>query len=190
VRNSGLKPRSGLRLVPRCAPASDLGAEIGEPVLRNTANRHRAIPLTYDQFRYSFANAVEEDEAKELYDEFSVAGPGEPLFQAAAVNLNLWTEAKVDTNNPERGPMLIISADSDHTVPWAVAHASYESEQHNEGVTEIVKLEGRGHRSLGHVQLVHATPQALPSAQAATRAYLDDVLVALTSHPEHHPGPG
>jgi non-heme chloroperoxidase len=59
----------------------------GSPVLRNPANRHRAIPLTYDQFRYSFANAVDEDEAKELYDEFSVAGPGEPLFQAAAANL-------------------------------------------------------------------------------------------------------
>jgi non-heme chloroperoxidase len=117
----------------------------GSPVLRNPANRHRAIPLTYLQFRYGFANAVDEDEAKELYAEFSVAGPGEPLFQAAAANLNPWTEAKVDTNNPERGPMLIISADSDHTVPWTVAHASYEREQRNEGVTEIAKMEGRGH---------------------------------------------
>ncbi len=113
-------------------------------MLRSPANR-RAIPLTYEQFHYSFANAVEEDEAKALYAEFFVPGPGEPLFQAAAANLNPWKEAKVDTNNPGRGPMLIISADSDHTVPWAVAHASYEREQRNEGVTEIVKMEGRGH---------------------------------------------
>jgi non-heme chloroperoxidase len=114
-------------------------------VLRNPANRNRAVPLTFEQFRYGFANAVDEQEAKELYEEFSVPGPGEPIFQAAAANFNPWSEAKVDTRNPGRGPMLIISADSDHTVPWAIANASYKKEQRNEGVTEIVKMTGRGH---------------------------------------------
>jgi non-heme chloroperoxidase len=113
--------------------------------LRNPANRNRAVPLTYDQFRYSFANAVGEDEAKELYLGYSVPGAAEPLFQAAAANLNPWSEAKVNTKNPERGPMLIIAADSDHTVPWAVANASYKLEKRNEGVTEIVKMKNRGH---------------------------------------------
>ena len=115
------------------------------PVLSNPANRNRAVPLTYDQFRYAFANAVPEDEARTLYETYSVPGPGEPIFQAATANLNPWTEAKVDTKNRERGPMLIISADNDHTVPWAIANASFKKQQHNEGVTEIVKLEGRGH---------------------------------------------
>jgi pimeloyl-ACP methyl ester carboxylesterase len=115
------------------------------PVLKNPANRHRAVPLTYDQFRYGFANAVSEDEAKELYDTYSVPGPGEPIFQAAAANFNPWSEAKVDTKNPERGPLLIISADADHTVPWAIANASYKKQRKNDGVTEIVKLAGRGH---------------------------------------------
>ncbi len=114
-------------------------------VLSNPANRHRAIPLTYDQFRYAFANAVSEDEARSLYETYSVPGSGEPIFQAAAANFNPWTEAKVDTKNPERGPMLIISADRDHTVPWAIANASYKKQKHNDGVTEIAKLEGRGH---------------------------------------------
>jgi non-heme chloroperoxidase len=114
-------------------------------VLSNPLNRHRAVPLTYDQFRYSFANAVAEDEAKELYESYSVPGPGEPIFQAAAANLNPWSEAKVNTKNPERGPLLIISADADHTVPWSVANASYKREQKNPGVTEIVKMAGRGH---------------------------------------------
>src|SRR5436305_171051 len=113
--------------------------------LRNPANWNRAVPLTYDQFRYSFANVVGEDEAKELYLGYSVPGPGEPLFHAAAANFNPSSEAKVDTKNPERGPMLIISADQDHTVPWAIANASCKKQQRNEGVTEIVKLEGRGH---------------------------------------------
>jgi non-heme chloroperoxidase len=113
--------------------------------IRNPANWNRAVPLTYEQFRYSFANVVDEDEAKELYLGYSVPGAGEPLFQAAAANLNPWSEAKVDTKNPERGPMLIISADNDHTVPWAIANASYKREKRNDGVTEIVKMEGRGH---------------------------------------------
>ena len=113
--------------------------------LRNPANWNRAVPLTYEQFRYSFANAVGEDEAKELYLGYSVAGAGEPLFQAASANLNPWTEAKVDTGNRDRGPMLIVSADSDHTVPWAIANAAYKRQKRNTGVTEIVKMRGRGH---------------------------------------------
>jgi non-heme chloroperoxidase len=113
--------------------------------LRNPANWNRAVPLTFDQFRYSFANAVDEDEAKELYAGYSVAGPGEPLFEAATANFNPWTPAKVDSKNPERGPMLIISADQDHTVPWAIANASFKKQKRNEGVTEIVKVTGRGH---------------------------------------------
>jgi pimeloyl-ACP methyl ester carboxylesterase len=114
-------------------------------VLSNPRNRHRAVPLSYDQFRYAFANAVDEDEAKQLYESYSVAGTGEPIFQAAAANLNPWTEVKVDTKNPDRGPLLIIAADSDHTVPWAIANASFKRQKSNPALTEIVKLEGRGH---------------------------------------------
>jgi len=113
--------------------------------LRNPANWNRAVPLTYEQFRYSFANLVGEDEAKELYLGYSVPGAGEPLFQAASANLNPWSEASVDSTNPERGPMLILSADSDHTVPWAIANAAYKREKRNSGVTEIVKMPHRGH---------------------------------------------
>jgi pimeloyl-ACP methyl ester carboxylesterase len=113
--------------------------------IRNPANWNRAVPLTFEQFRYSFANLLDEEEAKELYLGYSVPGPGEVLFQAATANVNPWTEDKADTKNPERGPMLIISADSDQTVPWAIANASYKRERRNPGVTEIVKFENRGH---------------------------------------------
>ena len=115
------------------------------PVLSNPLNRNRAVPLTYDQFRYGFANAVPEEEAKALYDEFMVPAPGAPLFQAATANLNPWTEVKVETDNPERGPLLIISGEKDHTVPWAIANASYKRQKDNPGVTEIVEIPGRGH---------------------------------------------
>jgi non-heme chloroperoxidase len=115
------------------------------PALANPANRHRAVPLTYDQFRYAFANAVSEDEARELYETFAVPAPALPLFQAAAANFNPWTEAKVDTENPARGPLLLISGEKDHTVPRAITNASYKHQQHNKDVTEITEMPGRGH---------------------------------------------
>jgi non-heme chloroperoxidase len=115
------------------------------PVLGNPANHGRAIPLTYEQFRFGFANAVSEDEAKELHATYAVPGSGVPLFQAATANLNPWTEAKVDTKNPKRGPLLIIDGAKDNTVPWAVANASYKRQKRNNNITEIVKIPERGH---------------------------------------------
>jgi non-heme chloroperoxidase len=115
------------------------------PVLRNPLNRGRAVPLTYPQFRYAFANAVDETEARQLYEEVSVAAPGLPLFQAALANLNPWTEARVDTRNPARGPLLVISGEWDHTVPLAIAKASFNRQRRNQGVTEFAEIAGRGH---------------------------------------------
>jgi non-heme chloroperoxidase len=147
----------GCHLATRASPAELLRAGVihlslpisalrsASPELSNPANRHRAVPLTCDQFRYAFANAVSEDEAKQLYEEFAVPACGLPLFQAAAANLNPWTEAKVDNENPERGPLLLISGEKDHTVPWAIANASYKHQAHNKAVTEITEMPGRGH---------------------------------------------
>jgi non-heme chloroperoxidase len=115
------------------------------PVLSNPANRNRAVTLTYEQFRFGFANAVSESEARELHRTFHVPAAGLPLFQAAFANLNPWAETKVDTANPKRGPLLIISGEKDNIVPWAIANASYKKEQRNPGVTEIVEMKNRGH---------------------------------------------
>src|SRR6186997_2264292 len=115
------------------------------PVLKNPLNRGRAVALTLDQFKYGWANALDDDEAKSLYEEFHVAAPGVALMQMANANINPWTEAKVDTKNPDRGPLLIIDGEKDHTVPWAIANASYKRQRHNEAVTEIKKIPNRGH---------------------------------------------
>jgi pimeloyl-ACP methyl ester carboxylesterase len=115
------------------------------PVLGNPANHGRAVPLTYEQFRYAFANAVTEDEAKELYATYAVPAAGAPLFQAATANLNPWTEVKVKTKNPDRGPLLVVYGQKDHTVPPAIARASYKRERRNPGVTEIVEMADRAH---------------------------------------------
>lgn len=116
-----------------------------KPVLQNPLNRGRAVTLTLDQFKYGWANALGDEEAKELYETYHVAAPGVALMQMANANLNPFTEAKVEPKNPARGPLLIIDGARDHTVPWAIANASYKRQSRNEGVTEIEKIPNRGH---------------------------------------------
>lgn len=120
--------------------------KVSAPVISNPLNRGRAVTLSFDQFRYGWTNAIEsDDEAKRLYDEFHVAGSAVALMQMANANLNPWTEAKVDTKNPDRGPLLIIDGEKDHTVPWAIANASYKRQKRNPAVTEIKQIPNRGH---------------------------------------------
>ena len=115
------------------------------PVLKNPLNRGRAVTLSRDEFKYGWTNALGEDEAKRLYETYHVAAPGVALMQQANANLNPFTEAKLDPKNPERGPLLIIEGEKDHTVPWAIANASFKRQQRNDGVTEIKKIPNRGH---------------------------------------------
>jgi pimeloyl-ACP methyl ester carboxylesterase len=119
--------------------------KVSAPILRNPLNRGRAITLTFDQFKYGWANALDEEEARRLYDTYHVAAPGVALIQMANANLNPFTEAKVDTKNPERGPLLIIEGDDDHTVHPAIAKAAYKRQKRNEGVTELKTIPNRGH---------------------------------------------
>jgi non-heme chloroperoxidase len=116
------------------------------PVLKNPANKGRAVRLTFDEFRYGFANAVPEQEARDLYDDRHVPAPGRPLFQAAFANLNPRAATKVDTARADRGPLLVISGGDDNIVPWAVANAAYRIQaKRNPNPTEIVEVEGVGH---------------------------------------------
>jgi non-heme chloroperoxidase len=115
------------------------------PVLGNPANRHRAVPLTFEQFHYAFANAVSDVEAKELFEAYAVPAPGAPLFQAATANFNPWTEAKVNSKASDRGPMLIVSGAKDHTVPHSISQAIFKKQKRNEAVTEFVEIPNRGH---------------------------------------------
>lgn len=124
-------------------PASSLKS--AAPVLTNPANLGRAVALTFDQFKYGWTNNLSEEESRHLYETYHVPTSGVPLFQAATANLNPFSETKVDTKNPERGPLLIINGTDDNTVPLAIAHASYRLQERNEGITEIVEVPGRGH---------------------------------------------
>jgi non-heme chloroperoxidase len=126
-------------------PLAGLGAQGVGPFLVNPLTRSRAITLTFDQFKYGWTNALDEKGAKELYESFHVAGSGISLVQMGNASLNPWTEAKVDTKNPDRGPLLITDGEKDHTVPWAIANAAYKRQRRNRAVTEIVRIPNRGH---------------------------------------------
>jgi pimeloyl-ACP methyl ester carboxylesterase len=115
------------------------------PVIGNPASYRRAVTLTYEQFRCSFANAVSENEARRLYEAYPVPGSGIPLFQAATANINPLTQVKADTRNPHRGPMLIITGEKDHFAPPAIASASYKKQKRNRAATSILEIPDRGH---------------------------------------------
>jgi pimeloyl-ACP methyl ester carboxylesterase len=118
---------------------------VSSAVLRNPLNRGRAVTLTLDQFKYGWANALDEEEAKRLYETYHVAAPGVALMQMAYANLNPRTEAKLDPKNPARGPLLIIEGEKDHTVAYAIANASFKGQRHNPAVTEFEQVPNRGH---------------------------------------------
>jgi len=147
------------------------------PFLINPLNRSRALTLTFKQFTYAWANALDEREAKELYNTYHVAGSGIARAQMGNVNLNPWTQAKVDTKNPERGPLLIVQGEKDHTVAPAIGHAAYNRQRHNPGVTEIVKVPNRGHaltidhgwREVAQIAL-DFVQRSLPGNDAATES--------------------
>ncbi len=124
-------------------PLSALRAS--SPVLLNPLNYRSQVMLSEAQFRYAFTNAVDEAEAHRLYDEYAVPCSGVPLFQAATANFNPRAQTRVDLKHPDRGPLLVISGEKDHTVPWALANAAYKKQRRHPDPTEIVEIEGRGH---------------------------------------------
>jgi pimeloyl-ACP methyl ester carboxylesterase len=115
------------------------------PVFKNPANKHKAVSLTAEQFRYSFGNAVSEEESGALYERWAIPAPGKPLFEAAVANFSLHSPAKVDTGNEGRGPLLLIMGGRDHTVPEAITKATVKQYRHSSAVTELEEFSDRGH---------------------------------------------
>ncbi|WP_305790251.1 alpha/beta hydrolase [Symbioplanes lichenis] len=115
------------------------------PVLGNPANRHRAVALTPEQFRYAFGNAIPETEARSLYDQWSIPAPGKPLFEAAAANFDPHSPAKVATANESRGPLLLVAGGKDHTVPEAVVRATLKQYRHSQAVTDFAEFPDKAH---------------------------------------------
>jgi pimeloyl-ACP methyl ester carboxylesterase len=124
-------------------PLSALRATL--PVFKNPANRHRAVSLTAEQFRFAFGNAIPAAESDALFETWTIPAPGKPLFEAAAANFDPHSPAKVDTANESRGPLLLMTGGKDHTVPETVVRATLKQYRHSEAVTEITEFPDRGH---------------------------------------------
>ncbi|TVZ06259.1 alpha/beta hydrolase [Trebonia kvetii] len=124
-------------------PLSALRATL--PVFKNPANKHKAVTLTSEQFRYAFGNALSEEESDALYQRWTIPAPGRPLFEAATANFNPHASTKVDTHNSSRGPLLLMSGGKDHTVPESVVKATAAQYRHSEAVTDLIDFPDRGH---------------------------------------------
>jgi alpha-beta hydrolase superfamily lysophospholipase len=124
-------------------PASTLKS--GLPVLKNPANRHRAVALTAEEFHYSFTNTLAEEESGPIYDRYAVPGPGRVLFQGALANFNPHAATAVDFKNDDRAPLLLIAGGEDHTVPAAITRSTLKRYKHSTATTEIIELADRGH---------------------------------------------
>jgi alpha-beta hydrolase superfamily lysophospholipase len=124
-------------------PLAQLRAAL--PALANPANLHRSVSLTEKEFRFGFGNALAAEESADLYAKWAVPSPARPLFQAATANFSLHSQAKADTGNQTRGPLLLISGTEDHTVPDVTTRSTLKQYRHSTAVTELKQFEHRGH---------------------------------------------
>jgi pimeloyl-ACP methyl ester carboxylesterase len=115
------------------------------PVFKNPVNIQKAVTLTREEFRYSFGNALTEQESDALYEQWTIAAPGRPLFEAAVANFSLHSPDKVDTDNDKRGPLLLVMGGQDHTVPEAITKSTLKQYKHSSAVTDLIEFADRGH---------------------------------------------
>jgi len=117
----------------------------GSAALGRPGNRRRAISLNARQFRFGFGNALSDAESQELFDRWTVPGPGRPAFEVALSNLRRTSPAAVDTRLDERGPLLLIAGGADHIVPPAVVKAASDLYATSRATTDHHVFPGRGH---------------------------------------------
>jgi pimeloyl-ACP methyl ester carboxylesterase len=124
-------------------PLSSLRSTL--PVFRNPANKHLAVSLTAQEFRYSFGNAIDAVESDALYQQWTIPAPGRPLFEAAAANFSLHSPAKVNTTIDNRGPLLLMMGGQDHTVPEAITKSTLKQYRHSHAINDLIEFPDRGH---------------------------------------------
>ena len=113
------------------------------PVLKNPANRHRAVGFTFEQWNYAFTNGFPEDEARALYERYHIPASGAIFWGSALANIHPGhDDTWVDYKNDARAPLLFISGSEDHLMPPSIQQsnaAHYKSGT----VTEVKEFEGR-----------------------------------------------
>jgi pimeloyl-ACP methyl ester carboxylesterase len=157
-------------------PLSTLKASA--PVLLNPFNRGKAIPLDKKQFHYAFGNTLSQEESDEIYERYHVPAAATVLFEAAFANLHFHAPTKVNFDNDERAPMLLIAFGEDHVIPPSATRHNAEKYEDSKALTEFKEFPGRPHfpgapgwEEIADYALEWATRNAAPAgALAATTA--------------------
>jgi pimeloyl-ACP methyl ester carboxylesterase len=132
-------PTEGVKVVPLSQIKSTF------PVLRNPANRHKAVGFTFEQWQYAFTNTFAEDEARRLYERYHIPASGNVFWGSVLANIHPGKDATyVDYRNDDRVPLLFMSGGEDHLMPPKVQKSNADHYKSNT-VTEVKLYEGRSH---------------------------------------------
>lgn len=116
------------------------------PVLKSPANRHRAVGLTYDQWRYAFTNTFPEEQARATYERYHIPASGGIFWGSALANLHPGhTDTWVDYRNASRAPLLFLSGEHDHLMPPKVQQSNAKHYKAEGTVMDIRTFPGRAH---------------------------------------------
>jgi len=137
-------PAEGIKVV----PVSQIRASF--PVLRNPANRHRAVPFTPEQFHYAFTNTLSEEESRAVYERYHIPAPGGFIWGGVLANFTPGhQDTYVDFRNEARAPLLFIAGGEDNIVPPAVNESNAKHYRHTKAITDYKEFPGRSHYTVG-----------------------------------------
>ena len=133
-------PTEGVKVVPLSQIKSTF------PVLKNPANRHKAVGFTFEQWRYAFTNTFSEEEAQRLYERYHVPASGNVFWGSVLANIHPGhDDTYVDYNNRDRAPLLFISGSEDHLMPPKIQRSNAKHYKAEGTITEVKEFEGRAH---------------------------------------------
>jgi pimeloyl-ACP methyl ester carboxylesterase len=125
-------------------------AKAAFPILKNPANRHRAVGFTPEQFHYGFANTLSREESDKVYAHLHIPAPGRFVWDGVLANFTPGhQDTYVDFKNDERAPLLLIGGGEDHLQPLALNEANLKHYKHSTAITELKAFPGRAHYTLG-----------------------------------------
>jgi pimeloyl-ACP methyl ester carboxylesterase len=132
-------PTEGVRRV----PLSQIKASF--PVLKNPANRHKAVGFTPEQWHYAFTNTFSEDESLALYERYHIPASGRVFWGSALANIHPGhDDPYVNYENDHRAPLLFISGSEDHLMPPSLQRSNAKHYKSNT-ITEVKEYEGKAH---------------------------------------------
>jgi pimeloyl-ACP methyl ester carboxylesterase len=133
-------PTEGVAVV----PLSQIKATF--PVLKNPANRHKAVGFTFEQWHYAFTNTFSEEESRALYERYHIPASGHIFWGSALANIHPGhDDSYVDYKNPDRAPLLFISGSEDHLMPPKIQRSNAKHYKAEGTITEVKEYEGRAH---------------------------------------------